>query len=113
MASTRVGLWLVGAKGGVATTLLTGLAGLRSGAVPPVGLVTARPPFDRLGLVDFADIVVGGHDIRTGALASMRKSTDISGRKVVSCAGAQSRGLDAGRECVRAPRARPCSKHHW
>jgi myo-inositol-1-phosphate synthase len=70
MAARRVGLWLVGAKGGVATTLLTGLAGLRAGAVEPVGLVTARPPFDRLGLVDFADIVVGGHDIRTGSLAA-------------------------------------------
>jgi myo-inositol-1-phosphate synthase len=70
MASSRVGLWLVGAKGGVATTLLTGLAGLRSDAVPTVGLVTARPPFDRLGLVEFSDIVVGGHDIRAGALAA-------------------------------------------
>ncbi|MFM9024731.1 MAG: inositol-3-phosphate synthase [Planctomycetaceae bacterium] len=70
MASSRVGLWLVGAKGGVATTLLTGLAGLRSGAVPTVGLVTARPPFDRLGLVDFSAIVVGGHDIRAGSLAA-------------------------------------------
>jgi len=70
MASSRVGLWLVGAKGGVATTLLTGLAGLRRGAVPAVGLVTARPPFDRLGLVDFSDIVVGGHDIRAGSLAA-------------------------------------------
>ena len=70
MSSSRVGLWLVGAKGGVATTLLTGLAGLRSGTGSASGLVTAREPFDRLGLVDFADIVVGGHDIRTGSLAA-------------------------------------------
>ncbi len=64
----RVGLWLVGAKGGVATTLLTGLAALRRGAVEPIGLVTALEPFDRLDLVDFADLVVGGHDIRSGRL---------------------------------------------
>ncbi len=70
MPSTRVGLWLIGAKGGVATTLLAGLAGLRAGTVPPVGLVTAREPFTRLGLVDFSDIVVGGHDIRIGSLAA-------------------------------------------
>ncbi len=70
MPSTRVGLWLIGAKGGVATTLLAGLAGLRAGTVPPVGLVTAREPFARLGLVDFSDIVVGGHDIRIGSLAA-------------------------------------------
>ena len=68
-STSRIGLWLVGAKGGVATTMLTGLAALRRGAVAPVGLVTALDPFTRLGLVDFNDIVVGGHDIRAGSLA--------------------------------------------
>jgi myo-inositol-1-phosphate synthase len=64
----RIGLWLIGAKGGVATTLMTGLAALRRGAIDPVGVVTALDPFTRLALVDFADIVVGGHDIRAGRL---------------------------------------------
>jgi len=64
----RLGLWLIGAKGGVATTLMTGLAALRRGAIDPVGVVTALDPFTRLALVDFADIVVGGHDIRAGRL---------------------------------------------
>ncbi|MFN6192121.1 MAG: inositol-3-phosphate synthase [Planctomycetia bacterium] len=63
-----MGLWLIGAKGGVATTLMTGLAALRRGAIDPVGVVTAMDPFTRLSLVDFADIVVGGHDIRAGRL---------------------------------------------
>jgi myo-inositol-1-phosphate synthase len=70
MPAPRVGLWLVGAKGGVATTMLTGLAALRQGLIPPVGLVTALEPFTRLGLVDFSDLVVGGHDIRAGSLAA-------------------------------------------
>jgi myo-inositol-1-phosphate synthase len=70
MPAPRVGLWLVGAKGGVATTMLTGLAALRQGLTPPVGLVTALEPFTRLGLVDFSDLVVGGHDIRAGSLAA-------------------------------------------
>jgi len=64
----RIGLWLIGAKGGVATTLMTGLAALRRGAIDPVGVVTALDPFTRLALVDFEDIVVGGHDIRAGRL---------------------------------------------
>ena len=68
-ASQRIGLWLIGAKGGVATTMMTGLAGLARGGLEPVGLVTALEPFTALGLVDFADIVVGGHDIRGGRLA--------------------------------------------
>jgi myo-inositol-1-phosphate synthase len=65
---TRIGLWLIGAKGGVATTLMTGLAALRRGAIDPVGVVTALDPFTRLSLVDFQNIVVGGHDIRAGRL---------------------------------------------
>jgi myo-inositol-1-phosphate synthase len=69
MPGSRIGLWLIGAKGGVATTVITGLANLARGAIDPVGLVTALDPFTRLDLVDFADIVVGGHDIRPGRLA--------------------------------------------
>jgi myo-inositol-1-phosphate synthase len=68
MATRRVGVWLVGAKGGVATTMMTGLAALRRGAIDPVGLVTETDPFNRLGLVAFEDLVVGGHDIRSGRL---------------------------------------------
>jgi myo-inositol-1-phosphate synthase len=70
MTGRRVGVWLIGAKGGVATTLMTGLAGLVRGAIEPVGLVTALEPFTQLGLVDFADLVVGGHDIRSGPLGA-------------------------------------------
>ncbi len=68
MPGERMGLWLVGAKGGVATTVITGLAALTRGAVEPVGLVTALDPFTRLDLVGFPDIVIGGHDIRAGRL---------------------------------------------
>jgi len=68
MTRRRVGVWIIGAKGGVATTMMTGLAALVRGAIEPVGLVTATPPFASLGLVDFADLVVAGHDIRPGPL---------------------------------------------
>jgi myo-inositol-1-phosphate synthase len=68
MAKRRVGVWLVGAKGGVATTMMTGLAALRTGAIDPVGLITETEPFTRLGLVGFDELVVGGHDIRSGRL---------------------------------------------
>jgi myo-inositol-1-phosphate synthase len=68
MPQRRVGAWLVGAKGGVATTMMTGLAALRHGAISPVGLVTATPPFAGLDLVELDSIVVGGHDIRSGPL---------------------------------------------
>jgi len=70
MPDHRIGMWLIGARGGVATTLLTGLAALRRGSMQPVGLVPALEPFTRLDLVGFSDIVVGGHDIRSGSLAA-------------------------------------------
>ena len=66
---SRLGVWLIGAKGGVATTVMTGLAALQRGAIDPVGLITATEPFAHLGLVGFSEIVVGGHDIRAGSLA--------------------------------------------
>ena len=68
MPSRRVGVWLIGAKGGVATTMMTGLAALQRGALQPVGLFTATPACAGLDLVDFPDLVVGGHDIRSGRL---------------------------------------------
>ncbi len=70
MPSRRVGAWLIGAKGGVATTMITGLAGLAARRIEPIGLVTETPPFAPLDLVDFPGIVVGGHDIRSGPLAA-------------------------------------------
>ncbi|GAA3462355.1 inositol-3-phosphate synthase [Saccharothrix longispora] len=67
----RTGLWLIGARGSVATTAVCGLLGLRAGLVPPTGSVTALldthvpegvlPPWDSL--------VVGGHDVVSTPLA--------------------------------------------
>ena len=64
MPQRRVGAWLVGAKGGVATTMMTGLAALQRRSLDPVGLITATAAFSDLDLVDFPEIIVGGHDIR-------------------------------------------------
>ena len=68
MARSRIGIWLIGAKGGVATTAITGLLALRKKLIGAAGLITATPRFDALDLVDWHDFVIGGHDIRAGAL---------------------------------------------
>ncbi len=57
------GLWLIGARGSVATTAITGLLALRSGVVPPVGCVSARQEFADVPLPEWDDLHVGGHDI--------------------------------------------------
>ena len=68
MAQKRIGLWLIGAKGGVATTVMTGLAALARGLVEPIGLITETEGFHSLNLIDWSDIVIGGHDIRNESL---------------------------------------------
>ena len=64
MPTRRVGLWLVGAFGGVGSTVALGLAALARQVTNSTGLVTERPPFTSLDLNAPADFVVGGHDIR-------------------------------------------------
>jgi myo-inositol-1-phosphate synthase len=60
----RVGLWMIGAFGGVATTAALGLAALRRGVGDTTSMVTALPLFDGIDLDQPAQFVVGGHDIR-------------------------------------------------
>jgi myo-inositol-1-phosphate synthase len=68
MARRRIGVWLVGAKGGVASTAQVGLAALKKGLISNAGLVSQLEQFAPLELVDFKDLVVGGHDIRSGGI---------------------------------------------
>ncbi|MEM7454857.1 MAG: inositol-3-phosphate synthase [Planctomycetota bacterium] len=81
----RTGLWLIGAHGGVSTTVAVGLACLKSGKIDQCGLVSELEQFSRLGLANWSDIVLGGHDIRnTDAnaeamkLAASSRAFDIS-----------------------------------
>lgn len=64
MSDRRVGLWLIGAFGGVGSTTALGLAALARNLIPPTGLVTALPGVPAAGLDPFAAFAVGGHDIR-------------------------------------------------
>src|SRR5205085_4105819 len=64
MKKRRVGLWLIGAFGGVGSTAALGLAALGRGLTDTTSLVTALPLFENVDL-DAADgFVLGGHDIR-------------------------------------------------
>ena len=64
MAGRKVGVWLVGAWGGVATTVVVGLTALRHGISETVGLVSELPAFAELDLVQWDELVIGGHEIR-------------------------------------------------
>ncbi|MCA9040474.1 MAG: inositol-3-phosphate synthase [Planctomycetaceae bacterium] len=64
MSDQKIGIWLIGAWGGVATTTVTGLAALQQGLTPEYGLVSALPQFAGLNLADWSQFIVGGHEIR-------------------------------------------------
>jgi myo-inositol-1-phosphate synthase len=69
MTGHRVGLWLVGAFGGVGTAITVGLAAMGRGLATRTGLVTELPEFAGLPLPDVSDFVIGGHDIRATTFA--------------------------------------------
>ena len=64
MAQAKFGIWLIGARGGVATTTIVGLSALKKGLTGDTGLIGQLPQFRHLELADWSDFTVGGHDIR-------------------------------------------------
>ena len=69
MDSPRFGIWFIGARGGVSTSTIVGLAALRRQLTPSTGLVSALPTFTGLPLPDWDQFVVGGHEIRDSSVA--------------------------------------------
>ncbi|MFJ9407907.1 inositol-3-phosphate synthase [Streptomyces sp. NPDC101393] len=61
----RTGVWLIGARGSVATTVVAGWAALTAGLHPPTGMVTESAPFTDPpvpSLPPLSSLVFGGHD---------------------------------------------------
>jgi myo-inositol-1-phosphate synthase len=59
----RTGIWLIGARGSVATTATVGALALRAGLAEPIGCVTELPLLCGAALPAWPDLVIGGHDI--------------------------------------------------
>lgn len=78
MSTRRVGLWFIGACGGVASTAALGLSALARGLTGQTGLVTGLPLFHGVALDGFASFVVGGHDIRRSSF--QQSVTELHGR---------------------------------
>jgi myo-inositol-1-phosphate synthase len=68
MSAPRIGIWFIGARGGVAATASLGLLGLHKGLTGTLGLVSGLPQFAKLELADWNSFVIGGHEIREGTL---------------------------------------------
>ena len=66
----RLGVWLFGAHGGLATTLVVGTRAIARGLAEARGLATATPIAFGIDWQPLAGIVFGGHEIRSGDYAS-------------------------------------------
>ncbi|MFI7706119.1 inositol-3-phosphate synthase [Nonomuraea sp. NPDC049480] len=74
----KVGVWLIGARGSVATTATVGAAAIRAGVAPPQGCVTESPGFPGR-LVPLAGLVFGGHDITETSLRKRAEQLSRAG----------------------------------
>ncbi|MFF3482859.1 inositol-3-phosphate synthase [Streptomyces sp. NPDC002701] len=63
VSPSRVGVWLIGARGSVATTAVAGCAAVTAGLHPPTGMVTETGVFQDAGLPPLSSLVFGGHDV--------------------------------------------------
>lgn len=68
MKASKTGVWIFGAKGGLATTLMVGARAIARGLTSSAGLVTEHEELSPLDLVGLNGLVFGGHDIRTISL---------------------------------------------
>ena len=87
MSNRRVGLWLIGACGGVGSTATLGLAALARGLTDTTSLTTALPLFAGVDLDSPGDFVVGGHEIRKAgfreAVNELHERSNVFSRAVI------------------------------
>ncbi|MFJ4717522.1 inositol-3-phosphate synthase, partial [Streptomyces sp. NPDC088785] len=80
-AHPPTGVWLIGARGSVATTTVAGCAALAAALQPPTALVTAAPAFADSGLPPLSRLVFGGHD--TAATPLPKRAEDLAAQGVL------------------------------
>lgn len=80
-APAPTGVWLIGARGSVATTAIAGCAALAAGLIPPTGLVTETEPFADSGLPPLPSLVFGGHDTADTPLA--KRAEELAAQQVL------------------------------
>ena len=65
---TRTGVWLVGARGNVATLAVVGARAVARDQTATTGMVTEMDPVCRLDLPETEELVFAGHDVQSGSL---------------------------------------------
>jgi myo-inositol-1-phosphate synthase len=98
MSQPRIGIWLIGAQGGVAATATLGLLALQKQLTDTIGLVSTLPTFAALDFVPWDALVVGGHEIREGTLLSalerLRTDSRVVDRTLVDACRSELDAID-------------------
>ncbi|WP_367046484.1 inositol-3-phosphate synthase [Streptomyces sp. Je 1-332] len=92
------GVWLIGARGSVATTAVAGCAAVTAGLHPPTGMVTETSAFADCGLPTLSSLVFGGHDVMECPLPKRAEQLAAGGvlpHGVPSAVGAELAAADA------------------
>ncbi|MBI4712699.1 MAG: inositol-3-phosphate synthase [Planctomycetes bacterium] len=94
MTDNKTGVWLIGAYGSVATTALIGARSLAKGLIKPTGLITELPEITRLlrrpagtprnDILEFDNLVFGGHEIRKSSFKDSIKQLQQTGIHIPS-----------------------------
>ncbi|MDV5149379.1 inositol-3-phosphate synthase [Streptomyces sp. SBC-4] len=97
----RTGIWLIGARGSVATTTVAGCAALVAGLHPPTGMATETPDLADAGLPPLATLVFGGHDTTDCPLPKRAEQLTTAGVLPYGLASAVTAELEAADREIR------------
>src|SRR5438105_12657 len=75
-----IGVWLVGAQGSLASTVVVGARAIARGLAGRAGLVTELPEVRALPLVEFDRLVFGGWDIAPQGLVARAEAMEREDR---------------------------------
>jgi myo-inositol-1-phosphate synthase len=95
-------VWLIGARGSVATTTIAGAAAVHNELAPPTGLVTALPVFAPIPLPDLSRLVFGGHDLTSTPLPKRAEALAAAGVLPAALLGVVTDALEAADADIRA-----------
>src|SRR5438094_403472 len=79
-AESRTGVWIIGARGAVATTTIVGARAAALGLAPLRGVTTEGPRGEGLSLPAASALVFGGWEVRAGSLLDAAADLAESGR---------------------------------
>ena len=104
------GVWLVGARGNVATTAIVGARAIVQGETDTTGMVTGRPPCTRLDLPSVDEFVFGGHDIQLRSIFSTAQELSESGTPAPAIVEAVADDLQRIDDRIQVGTARNCGQ---